>query len=30
MMKFKAGEEGMEHLQAWRDRIAARPSVGRP
>jgi glutathione S-transferase len=30
MMKFKAGEEGMEHLQAWRDRIGARPSVGRP
>jgi glutathione S-transferase len=30
MMKFKPGEEGMEHLQAWRDRIAARPSVGRP
>jgi glutathione S-transferase len=30
MMKFKPGEQGMEHLQAWRDRIAARPSVGRP
>lgn len=30
MMKFKAGEEGMARLQEWRDRIAARPSVGRP
>lgn len=30
MMKFTPGEEGMENLQAWRDRIAARPSVGRP
>jgi glutathione S-transferase len=30
MMKFKPGEAGMEHLQAWRDRVAARPSVGRP
>jgi glutathione S-transferase len=27
LMKFKPGEEGMEHLQAWRDRIAARPSA---
>jgi glutathione S-transferase len=30
LMKFKAGEEGMAHLQAWRDRIAARPTTGRP
>jgi glutathione S-transferase len=30
MIKFKPGEEGMERLQEWRDRIAARPSVGRP
>jgi glutathione S-transferase len=30
MLKFNAGGEGMTHLQAWRDRIAARPSVGRP
>ncbi|MFL6674424.1 MAG: glutathione S-transferase family protein [Massilia sp.] len=27
LMKFKPGEEGMEHLQAWRDKIAARPSA---
>jgi glutathione S-transferase len=30
LMKFRPGEEGMAHLQAWRDRIAARPTVGRP
>ncbi|TFW34846.1 glutathione S-transferase family protein [Massilia horti] len=30
MMKFVPGQVGMENLQAWRDRIAARPSVGRP
>jgi glutathione S-transferase len=30
LMKFNAGEEGFAHLQAWRDRIAARPSVGKP
>jgi glutathione S-transferase len=30
MIKFKPGAEGMEHLQEWRDQIAARPSVGRP
>lgn len=30
MMKFKPGAEGMVHLQEWRDRIANRPSVGRP
>lgn len=27
LLKFKPGDEGMEHLQAWRDRIAARPSA---
>jgi len=27
LMKFRAAEEGMPHLQAWRDRIAARPSA---
>ncbi len=27
LMKFKPGAEGMLHLQAWRDRIAARPSA---
>lgn len=26
-MKFRPGAEGMEHLQAWRDRIAERPSA---
>jgi glutathione S-transferase len=30
MMKFNAGELGFTHLQAWRDRIAARPTVGKP
>jgi glutathione S-transferase len=30
MIKFKPGAEGMEHLQEWRDRIAARPGAGRP
>lgn len=30
LLKFKPGAEGMNHLQEWRDRIAARPSVGRP
>lgn len=25
--RFRAGEEGMVHLQAWRDRIAERPSA---
>jgi hypothetical protein len=29
-MKFRPGLEGMAHLQAWRDRIAARPTAGRP
>ena len=27
LMKFKPGELGLQHLQAWRDRIAARPSA---
>jgi len=27
LMKFRPGQEGMPHLQAWRDRIAERPSV---
>lgn len=30
LMKFRPGAEGMVHLQAWRDRIAARPTAGRP
>ncbi len=30
LLKFKPGEEDMPHLQAWRDRIAARPSAVRP
>ncbi|NIA00205.1 glutathione S-transferase family protein [Massilia sp. CCM 8734] len=29
LMKFRPGAEGMAHLQAWRDRIAERPSAGR-
>jgi glutathione S-transferase len=27
LMKFRPGQEGMPHLQAWRDRIAERPSA---
>lgn len=27
LMKFRPGEEGMEHLQAWRDRMAERGSA---
>ncbi|MGO4377308.1 glutathione S-transferase family protein [Pseudoduganella sp. RAF53_2] len=27
LMKFRAGAEGMPHLQAWRDRILERPSA---
>jgi glutathione S-transferase len=27
LMKFRPGEEGMPHLQAWRDRVAERPSA---
>ena len=29
LMKFRPGAEGMPHLQAWRDRIAERPTAGR-
>ncbi|CUI03599.1 glutathione S-transferase family protein [Massilia sp. P8910] len=29
LMKFKPGAEGMDNLQAWRDRIAERPSAAR-
>lgn len=29
LLKFRPGEEGMAHLQAWRDRIAERPSAAR-
>ena len=27
LMKFRLGDEGLMHLQSWRDRIAARPSA---
>ena len=27
LMKFRAGDEGFVHLQAWRDRMALRPSA---
>lgn len=27
LMKFRPGAEGLNHLQAWRDRIAERPSA---
>jgi glutathione S-transferase len=27
LMRFRPGQEGMAHLQAWRDRIAERPSA---
>ena len=27
LMKFRPADEGMPHLQAWRDRMAARPSA---
>ena len=27
LLKFKPADEGMPHLQAWRDRIAERPSA---
>ena len=30
MLQFNAGEGGFTHLQEWRDRIAARPTVGKP
>jgi glutathione S-transferase len=28
LLKLKAGDEGFEALQAWRDKVAARPSAG--
>jgi len=27
LMKFKPGDAGLQHLQAWRDRVAERPSA---
>ncbi len=30
LLKFRPGDEGLAHLQAWRDRIAARPSAKAP
>ena len=27
LMKFRAGEEGLRNVQAWRDRVAQRPSA---
>jgi glutathione S-transferase len=27
LMKYKPGNDGLVHLQAWRDRVAARPSA---
>ncbi|HQY10474.1 MAG: glutathione S-transferase family protein [Burkholderiales bacterium] len=27
LMKYRPGDEGLQHLQAWRDRIAERPSA---
>ena len=30
LMKFRPAAEGMTNLQEWRDRIAARPTAGRP
>jgi hypothetical protein len=27
LMKFRPGQEGMAHLQAWRDRMAERSSA---
>jgi glutathione S-transferase len=30
LIKFRAGEEGMANLQAWRDRVADRPSAAKP
>jgi glutathione S-transferase len=29
LMRFRPGQEGLAHLQAWRDRIAERPSAAR-
>ncbi|MDC8756399.1 glutathione S-transferase family protein [Janthinobacterium fluminis] len=30
LMKYRPGDEGLAHLQAYRDRIAARPSAAAP
>jgi glutathione S-transferase len=30
LLKFRPGEEGMVNLQAWRDRVAERPSAAKP
>jgi glutathione S-transferase len=30
LIKFRPGEEGMANLQAWRDRVAERPSAAKP
>lgn len=30
LLKYKPADDGLSHLQAWRDRIAARPTAGRP
>ena len=27
LMKYRPGDEGLQHLQAWRDRVAERPSA---
>lgn len=27
LLKYRPGDEGLSHLQAWRDRVAARPSA---
>lgn len=29
LLKYRPGEEGLSHLQAWRDRVAARASTAR-
>lgn len=30
LVKYKPSDDGLRHLQAWRDRIADRPSAARP
>ncbi|MES2128986.1 MAG: glutathione S-transferase family protein [Pseudomonadota bacterium] len=30
LLKYRPSADGLEHLQAWRDRIAERPSAARP
>ena len=27
LMKYKPGDEGLQHLQAWRERMAERPAL---